>query len=593
MKRKYFIGLLAVLLIIGELFTGNKFTVSAENEDTTLYLEVLQDDVRVRTGPSTSYPILQIDGENQYYLEKVKYEVIDSQINEKEELWYQVKNIINDTEYDTWIRSDFILLHYYEKDEDFEKYLDEQGFPQTYQEYLKYLHTIHPQWIFKAYHTGIHFSEMIEVQSVLGRNLIDGNNLALRSTQEGAYDKKTGQFIALDGYNWYQANSETIAYFMDPRNFLNEEDIFQFSKLSFNEEEKDDIVQNVLNGTFMSGNVDIGDGQYKSYSMIFYDSGKYANVSPIYLAALARQEQGVSGSSSTDGREFEYEGKIYSGYYNFFNIHAYSGAENWKYGLIYAATEGSYERPWDSIEKSIRGGALWIADGYINDGQDTMYYQKFNCINKQYWHQYMTNVRAAYLESSMIYSAYKKGNALDSCLTFSIPIYENMPDKTELPTKIEYPSEDEEENKDHYTGDLIVDWDLVNEDGYLSGFELGKTYKDLKNKIELMQIETTIKILKNDVEIEDEDLISSGQTLKIIDKEGNESIYTMIIKGDINGDGIIGTSDYLIFRKVLLGIYEMNNVEKRAALFNGENEITTVGYLNLRKYLLGDGEISQ
>ncbi len=592
MKKKIFVRILLVLLTFGQLLTSNIFCVLADEEN-PLYLEVLQDDVRVRTGPSTSYDILQIDGEYQYYEEKVKYEVITSQRNDSDELWYQVKNIIGGIQYNTWVRSDFILLHYYEKDEEFENYLDEQGFPAEYQQYLKYLHTIYPNWIFKAYHTGIEFNEMVEVESVLGRNLIDGNNLALRSTQEGAYDKKTGQFIALDGYNWYQANSETIAYYLDPRNFLNEENIFQFSKLSFNENEKAEIVQNVLNGTFMSGNVAVGEEEYKSYSQIFYDGGQYANVSPIYLAALARQEQGVEGSASTDGREFEYDGKIYKGYYNFFNIHAYSGADNWKYGLVYAATEGSYERPWDSIEKSIRGGALWIADGYINDGQDTMYYQKFNCVNKQYWHQYMTNVRAAYLESSMIYSAYKKGNALGSSLTFTIPIYDNMPEKTALPTEIKYPTDDGDNNRDHYTGDLIVDWDLKNEDGYLSGFELGKTYQDLKNKIDLMEVETTIQILNNDKEINDEDLIASGQTLKIIDKDGNESIYTMIIKGDLNGDGIIGTSDYLIYRKTLLGIYELNNVEKRAALFNGETEITTVGYLHLRKYLLGNGEIEQ
>lgn len=591
MKKKNVLKLALALLTVIQLLTGVVFNVQADEEP--LYLEVLQDDVRVRTGPGTNYAILQVNGENQYYLEKVKYEVITKEENDSGELWYQVKNIINGEEYHTWVRSDFILLHYYEEDSEFEQYLTDQGFPETYKEYLRYLHTAHPNWIFKAYHTGLTFEEMLDSQDVLGKNLIDGNNLALRSTAEGAYDKETGQFIALDGYSWYQANRATIAYYLDPRNFLNEEDIFQFSKLSFNENEKEDIIQNVLNGTFMSGNVEVSAGTYKAYSTIFYESGQNANVSPLYLATLARQEQGVSGSAATDGREFEYNGVTYKGYYNFFNIHAYSGTDNWKKGLVYAATPGSYERPWDSIEKSIRGGALWIADGYINDGQDTMYYQKFNCVTKQYWHQYMTNVRAAYQESSTLYSAYSKGNALDSSITFSIPIYEDMPEKTELPTTIEYPKKDEDENKDHYTGDIIVDWDLKNEDGYLSGFEVGKTYKDLKDKIELMGIDSYIKIYEDDQEVSDDTLIASGQNLKIYDKDGNESNYTVIIKGDLNGDGIIGTSDYLIYRKTLLGIYDISDLQLKCALFNGQEEMNTSGYLKLRKYLLGIGEIEQ
>ena len=62
---------------------------------------------------------------------------------------------------------------------------------------------------------------MLAAQDVLGKSLIDGSNLALRSTQKGAYDPTTGQYIALDGYNWFQANTATIAYFLDPRKFFN------------------------------------------------------------------------------------------------------------------------------------------------------------------------------------------------------------------------------------------------------------------------------------------------------------------------------------------------------------------------------------
>ena len=115
--------LLIVILIITVLINGKIFNhvLAEENppvQEENIYLEVMQDDVRVRTGPSTSYDILQINGENQYYLEDVLYKVIGKETNDKNELWYNVINIINGVEYYTWIRYDFVLLHYYELDND-------------------------------------------------------------------------------------------------------------------------------------------------------------------------------------------------------------------------------------------------------------------------------------------------------------------------------------------------------------------------------------------------------------------------------------------------------------------------------------------
>ena len=584
--KKLFLLFISLILVLSQLNI-----VVASDQQQPVFLEVTQDDVRVRTGPSTSYPILQINGENQYYFEKTNYEIITSQTNEKDELWYQVKNIINDIEYQTWVRSDFVLLHYYEYDEEFENYLTEQGFDDSYKEYLRYLHNIHPNWVFVAYHTNIEFEDILDGQCVLGRSLIDGSNLALRSTEPGAYDPVTGQFLPLDGYNWFQANRETIAYYLDPRNFIREEEIFQFVKLSFTEIETAEMVQSVLNGTFMENDAILSENESKPYKQIFYEAGQNANVSPLYLATLARQEQGVNGSAATDGREFEYEGKTYKGIYNFFNIHAYSGADNWKYGLVYAATEGSYLRPWDNIEKSIKGGALWIADGYINDGQDTAYYQKFNCVTKQYWHQYMTNIRAAYFDSFTLYSAYKTGNCLDDAITFCIPIYLNMPEKTQLPTEIHYPSVDDD-NEDYFTGDLIEDLGLVSENGFLKGFELNQTYQNLKEKIELMGPNVKIKIENSDGEIADQDLLKTGMKITITDTKG-DSFYTIIIKGDINGDGKIDTTDYLLYRKYLLELYDFDEIKYEAAKINGIEEVNTTGYLYMRKYLLEIGDIEK
>ena len=44
-------------------------------------------------------------------------------------------------------------------------------------------------------------------------------------------------------------------------------------------------------------------------------------------------------------------------------------------GLV-ASQSGSYGRPWNTVEKSILGGALNYGDNYVKAGQNTFYLKK-------------------------------------------------------------------------------------------------------------------------------------------------------------------------------------------------------------------------
>ena len=95
-------------------------------------------------------------------------------------------------------------------------------------------------------------------------------------------------------------------------------------------------------------------------------------------------------------------------------------------------TEAALLLPWDSIDKAITGGALWIASGYIDKGQDTLYFQKFDVINdgsELYVHQYAQNIMMAYSESVRYYNSYKNIGMLDQGFEFMIPVYSNMPEE--------------------------------------------------------------------------------------------------------------------------------------------------------------------
>lgn len=209
-------------------------------------------------------------------------------------------------------------------DQAFEDYLNAQGFPESYKAPLRALHTIHPNWTFNAMNTGVSFGLAVAAEKNVS------------SIQGGSdfYDYSTGSVIQTES-GWYLANDATVAYYLDPRNFLTEKYILQFESLENSPNYTRDVVQSILNNTFMS-DLSVLDNQM--YADIFVEAGNTANVSAVYLASLAIQESGRNIGSNTNGAAFDYEGVSYSGLYNFFNIGASSSASNpSKAGLIYAS----------------------------------------------------------------------------------------------------------------------------------------------------------------------------------------------------------------------------------------------------------------
>ena len=234
---------------------------------------------------------------------------------------------------------------------------------------------------------------------------------------------------------------------MDPRNFLNEVRIFQFEALSFDEYSDNlDAVEKILYGTeFYNNKVSYLDSNgniinmSEKYSDLILRAGRTSLVSPYHLASRIKQEVGPFLSHSSISGNVE----GFKGLYNFYNIGATSSSEPMgaiKNGLRYARdgngaseeTKRKYLIPWNTKERSITGGSIFIGSSYINVGQNNIYLQKFDVIDHNgdglFWHQYMTNVLAPYSESKSIYNGYSKSDLLDLPMNFVIPVYDNMPE---------------------------------------------------------------------------------------------------------------------------------------------------------------------
>lgn len=315
-----------------------------------------------------------------------------------------------------------------------------ENFPTSYQPYLKEIAKAHPNWKFTALYTDLDWNHVINQENVFGKNLVPKNySDSWKNTTPGQYN------VEIDG-GWVDCSRQAVEYCMDPRNFLNEVRLFQFEGLSYDVNTNNlDGIEKILYGTeFYNTKVSYLDSNgntismNEKYSDLILKGGQTSAVSPYHLASRIRQEVGPFLSHASISGNVE----GYKGLYNFYNIGATSSSDQMgaiKKGLQYAkdgngasqAVKDKYLIPWNTKERAITGGAIFIGSSYINVGQNTIYLQKFDVNDERgdnlFWHQYMTNILAPYSESRSIYNGYQKSGLLDTPLNFIIPVYNNMP----------------------------------------------------------------------------------------------------------------------------------------------------------------------
>lgn len=554
--------------------------------------------------------------------------------------WYKV---ITPSDITGYASSQYIKLNVsYESDEDFEKYLTQQDFPEDYKVKLRQIHAEHPNWVFKADHLTVTWADAYAAETEALKNAITEPD-SWKSMEYGAYDWKTGTYVSVDSGGWVTAAPAVVAYYMDPRNFLDSTYLFQFEDLQYSADHTVAGVKAILPSRF------------DAYAEDLLTAAKNAKVSAYFLATRMAQE-----GSQIDGTFAGYEG-----YYNFFNYGAYahSGRGAVTNGAIYAKNQG-----WDTPYKCLLSSAQKIGNAYINKGQNTLYYQKFDVTdggNGFYNHQYMSNVQAPYSESA-IRAAKATTAELDSALTFLIPVYQEMPtQQTELPKKtgdnnnfldsitVEgcklTPSFDR--YTDEYSG--MVDGDVltikvtatannskatvkgtgtiklspgeniipvtvtatsgqsrvytlsITRDAPLPEGEqpviTGTAYTVTDDVITSVQPGTAIQTFVEALKIEKgtgklvdaegkektDGTVATGDILKLMSGESVYSEYPVVIYGDVNGDGKINSQDLRRAQRHILGVSKIDGYPLIAADANRDGTVDSRDLRRTQRYILG------
>lgn len=530
--------------------------------------------------------------------------------------------------------------------------IDSSKYPGV-KEQIQQLKTKHPNWSFKILYTDIDWNEAIG-KEYLGHGS-SPKNLVPKTHNSSWICNICGVDKAYDNGSWRCASKSGIEYMMDPRNSINEADIFQFEELTSTGSDVN-IVKKMTNGTFLQG-------REQEITNIANTKG----VNAYYIVARLIQEQGKSGSELISGK---------TGYYNAFNFGA-SGSTSEQVianGLAYAKKKG-----WDTLEKSISGGIDLIANEYIKIGQNTLYFQKFNVTNKStFAHQYQQNLFAAKTESATLRNTYLDIESYDSKHTFIIPVFKNMPSKAcltpdgnstatsgadlvkiNVTTSLKLRKAPEDSTKvDWLWKDEIVArlekgttkingayWDKIQKANGNVGYAPRETFDyETDYKLYLVPINTTngsnnnnnnsngnnsnnnsnnnenkyhntAKVLINDEKkiikvspdaIAKDILEAFGGSVKITKADGSflngendnmatnfivKDTYTVIKKGDANADGIVNSFDYIRVMNYIMGRKQLNSYEKEAADANNDGIVNSFDYIRIMNYIMGTKKI--
>ena len=494
---------------------------------------------------------------------------------------------------DVYEKKDEVVIDNTEAKSACEAELKAKGFPSSYWNGLCNLKVKYPSWTFEPVFTGLDFSAAVAGETKCGKNTINTSDSSLVDTScSGSFDS---------GYR--STSQKAVAYYLNPLNFLTESGIFMFEDNQINPNVSLDdykaITPSIL-GSFMTSNL-------PTLTSAMYTAGTSKNVSPIILSARIKQEIGkgqatsgtykgqllscISGNYTTRWNIYAADGGNMDNYYNFFNVGVYDGSNG---DAAYRAVHYAYKAGWGGsgnqehdLSLAIGGGADFLNSHYINRGQNTIYFHKFNThpnnTSSLYVNQYMSNIQAPSSEASIVYTAYKNAGRLSSALKFYIPIYNNL--NAEITNSGDGGTG--ETTNPNTNGGMAVTTMVVSSGYKLNGSEItginpGTSMDELKNKINALG--GTVTSSSNTVGTGTKITISNGSS---------QQDFTLIVKGDTSGDGAINALDLLQIQKSILGLYNLGDANKKAGDSSGDGTINALDLLQVQKHILGSYTISQ
>ncbi len=188
-----------------------------------------------------------------------------------------------------------------------EKKLGIESFPESYQEYLKKLKELHPNWNFTAFYTGMTWNDFISNET--GSHLRNTVHKSSEASWKDSCNKVASGYAC--------ASKDIVMYFADPRNFLTESGIFQFIEMSYNSSIHTKAgVESIIKGSFMDKTINVAEGQTVETPVKAKQNGQFIMVTPGTTNSEVASTLGIKKYKVTDsnGKTIDNSSKSATGY---------------------------------------------------------------------------------------------------------------------------------------------------------------------------------------------------------------------------------------------------------------------------------------
>jgi len=127
--------------------------------------------------------------------------------------------------------------------------------------------------------------------------------------------------------------------------------------------------------------------------------------------------------------------------------------------------------------------------------------------------------------------------------------------------------------------------EIRNDGNYIYGFSLGTDISKIKQLIVGKEAKAEVISVDKNGNSKTDGIIASGDKIKIKTKN-EEKEYTIILYGDVNGDGKISSADYIMVKNHIMDVTKLGELQGVYADANKDGKVSSADYVTIKNHIM-------
>lgn len=158
-------------------------------------------------------------------------------------------------------------------------------------------------------------------------------------------------------------------------------------------------------------------------------------------------------------------------------------------------------------------------------------------------------------------------------------------------TPVKY-SNVESGNRPNEHVNLVSALGLKNAAGYLSGFSIGSSVESVIANMKKADSTASITVKNASGTVITSGTIATGMSITTLQGSLSSS-YSVVVYGDVNGDGKISPADYTMTKNHIVDTHKLTGVNSKASDASKDGKISPMDYAMIKNHIVGAADIQQ